>query len=151
MEFQSWIFGQIVIDIGIVLILLTFIFFHFKMKKNNEYSNASLKNAEEIISEMEQITQLMGKNLEEKRELNTRVVAQLEQVIAKAEKTRKQLQKIVSDSSIRLGNGYVTQEDMENTRQSINELLNKGISQKEISRHLGISQAEIDLFLKLHA
>jgi hypothetical protein len=149
MEIQSWIFGQIVIDIVIAVILILFIFFQFRKKGDNEFIKPSLRNAEDILAEIEQITEVMGKNLEEKRELSARIIEQLEQVILRAEKSRKQFQKIIKDYNTNMGCKPETPHDMENTKHSINSLLNKGVSRKEISQHLGISLAEIDLLLKL--
>ena len=149
MEIQSWIFGQIVIDIVIAVILILFIFFQFRKKGDNEFIKPSLRNAEDILAEIEQITKVMGKNLEEKKELSARIIEQLEQVILKAEKSRKQFQEMVKYYNTNRGYKPETPEDINNTRRSINSLLNKGISRKEISRHLGISLAEIDLLLKL--
>jgi hypothetical protein len=149
MEIQSWIFGQIVIDIIIAVILILFIFFQFKKKGNNEFIKPSWGNVEDILTEIEQITKVMGKNLEEKRELSAQIIEQLEQVIAKAEKSRKQFQKMVKEYNTNMGCKPGMLEDMDNARHSINALLNKGASRKEISKHLGISLAEIDLLLKL--
>ena len=128
MEIQSWILGQIVIDIVIAVILIMFIFSQFRKKGNNEFLSPTLRNADDILAAIQQITKVMGKNLEENKELSTRIIEQLEQVIQKAEKSRKQFQKMVKDCNTNMVCKPEAPEDMNNTRRSINALLNKGVS-----------------------
>lgn len=149
MEIQGWILTQIIVDILIALVLILFIFSQFRKKDAPDHIKPSLRKAEEILAEIEKLTKVMGKNLEEKRELSVKIVEQMEQVIARAEKSRNQLQKIVKDCNTNPDGRRGAPEEMDRTRHSINTLLSKGIARNEISRHLGIPLAEIDLLLKL--
>jgi len=149
MEIQSWIIGQIAIDIIIAALLIWFILSQIRKKDERNDFEASLLKAEGILSEMREVTQVLGINLEDKRVLGNRILEQLDEGLRKADESRGQLQKIIKQCSTNMTDRTSTLNDTDQTRSSVNALLEKGMSRIEISQHLGISLGEIDLLLKL--
>ena len=149
MEIQTWIIGQIVLDIIMAALLVWFILFQFRKNGTGFNFKAAFQKSESILSEMEHITQALEKNLMEKREISARILQRLDDTLEKADESRKQLQKLIREHSA----GPVPQmdplEDTHKTRELINTMLDKGIQKTEISHHLGISIGELDLLLKL--
>lgn len=149
MEVYNWIVGQIVIDILMALVLLWFIFFHSRKKGPENNLEEDFRKSESILSEMREITQVLEKNLDEKRELSNRILKQLDAGLKRAEERYREIQKITKEYGNDLTHNSGTLTDTEKTRTSIKTLLKKGLSKVEISQHLGISLGEIELLLKL--
>ena len=151
MEAQTWIIGQIIIDIIIVVPLLWFIRFYLKGKGPGIDAGDILEKTESILSEMRELSQNLDKNLEEKKELTRTLIDQLDDGIQKADKTFKQVQKIMKDMGADPVNPLNPEKDADRIRVSVNALLAKGLSKGEVAQHLGISVGEIDLLLKLQS
>ena len=149
MEVHNWILGQVIIDIIMALVLLWFIFFHSRKNGSGNNLEEEFRKSELILAEMREITQVLEKNLEEKRDLSNRILKQLDDGLKKAEESRREIQKITKEYGSDLTNNSGTLTDTEKTRDSIKALQNKGLSKVEISQHLGISLGEIELLLKL--
>ena len=149
MEANNWIVGQIVIDILIALVLLWFIFVHSRKKGSENNFEEDFQKSESILSEMTEITQVLERNLDEKRELSNRILQKLDEGLKRAEERYLEIQKITKRYGNDLTHNSGTLTDTEKTRASIKTLLKKGLSKVEISQHLGISLGEIDLLLKL--
>jgi hypothetical protein len=149
MEAHSWIIGQIIIDIIMAALMLWFIRFHFKKKRPGQDIGAAFREPEIILSEMRQISRTLEKNLEEKKELSRHILGQLDDGLKRAEERYQQIQKIVQGYSTNLTYQPDILKDARQARSSVNALLAKGLSRKEIAQHLGISMGEIELLLKL--
>ena len=148
MEVQTWIIGQIAIDIIIAILILWFIGSHFKVKKSVNDKDSIFQEPEMIISEMRQISQELDKNLKEKREISQQILVQLDEGLRKADETFRQVQKIIKEFGS-AAHPKVSLKDTVKTRESVNALLAKGLSRGEVAQHLGISIGEIELLIKL--
>jgi len=149
MEAHSWIIGQIIIDIIMAALMLWFIRFHFKKKRPGQDIGATFREPETILSEMRQISRTLEKNLEEKKELSRHILGQLDDGLKRAEERYQQIQKIIQGYSTNMTYQPDILKDARQARSSVNALLAKGLSRREISQHLGISAGEIELLLKL--
>ncbi|MBW2609904.1 MAG: hypothetical protein JRC68_06135 [Deltaproteobacteria bacterium] len=151
MEAHSWIIGQIIIDIIMLSLILWFIRFHFKRNIPGQDIGVTFQEPEAILSEMRQISRTLEKNLEEKKELSRHILRQLDEGLKKAEDRYQQIQKIIREYSTNSAYQPGILKDARQARSSVNALLAKGLSRKEIAQHLGISAGEIELLLKLQA
>jgi hypothetical protein len=148
-ETQSWIIFQILIDIIMAVLLLWFIRFHFKTRGTGSHTETAFKKAEEILTEMGQISQGLEKNLDEKKLLSQNILEQLDKGLKKAEERYNLIEQSIKnlDKSKTDQSGHVIN-DKKHIQKSINELIGKGYSEKEISRILGIPAGEIELLIK---
>ena len=149
MAIQSWIIGQIVLDILVAALLGWFILFRFRKNRIGANFDNAFDKSQSILAEMERITRELEKNLEEKRDLSNRIVRQLDESLSKADESRRQLQKLIKEYNTRPVFQTTPTDDAQKTRELINALLHKGMKKTEVSRHLGISMGELDLLLKL--
>ena len=148
METQIWIIGQIAIDLLMVMLLLWFLKSQKRGQMTWQDQEAVIQKSAAILSEMQEISRSLEKNLEEKKALSRHILEQLDQGLKRAEESYHQLSGIILKSGNTLPRqGSVT--DNSNTRSSVLALLEKGLTREEIGRHLGISVGEIELMLKL--
>ena len=149
METQIWIISQIFIDIVMIALLLWFVRLHRKRGVSWKDFEVETRKSESILSEMRQIGQSLEQNLEVKKELSRHILNQLDQALKRAEESYKQIYKIIPKTGITPTDRPFPAKETDQTRASINGLLEKGKSREEIAKNLGISVGEIELFLKL--
>ena len=149
MEFQSWIIGQILIDIVIVLLLVWFMRAHFRKKTIGNYNAEVFEECDRLLSEMKNLSRQLDVNLKEKKELSRKILFQLDEGLQKADESFQQIRKIHKELGTKNSGSMDFSKDTEKMRSSVNSLLSKGLSSEEISQHLGISIGEIDLLIKL--
>jgi hypothetical protein len=150
MDIQTWIIGQSIVEIVIICLVLWFIKSHIAMQKKNARMDTLFERPEQIISEMKEVTRLLEKNLEEKREISRRMLGQLEDILKRADHTYNELQGLMKEYSLRPLNASPAAQDSIKMRTSVNDLLRQGLSKEETAKRLGISISEIDLLIKLN-
>ena len=151
MDIQNWIIAQLVIDAVLVFCILLFMRSYLRSKKTENDFGDIFQKPENIISEMQEITRQLDRNLEEKKELSRLILSQLDDGLKRAEESFKQLQGVIREFSSKGGNSRETIKDREKIWVSVSSLLAKGLSKEEIAQHIGISVSEIELLLKLHS
>ncbi|NLA74298.1 MAG: hypothetical protein GX846_02280 [Deltaproteobacteria bacterium] len=149
MDIQTWVIGQLLVEIVIIGLMLWFIRGHNDMKKKNNEIEALFENPEKIISEMQEITRLLENNLEEKKEISRRMLGQLEDILKRADHTYNELQSLMKEYSSSPA-VHPAAQDSKRMLASVNDLLRRGHSKEEISGKLGISIGEIELLVKLN-
>jgi hypothetical protein len=148
METQVWIGIQILIDLIMVALLVWFLGSHARRQMSWRDQEMVIQKAESILAEMRAISQTLEANLQEKKELGSHILAQLDQGLKKAEETYLQISRINPRLGASMGQPDPMKET-ERTRSTIHTLLQKGLSKEETAQHLGISVGEIELLLKL--
>ena len=149
MEIQTWIIGQIAIEIIIIFLMLWFLKSHFAEKKKKDELSSVFEQPERILAEMRELTRQLDKNLEEKKEISRKMLGQLEDILKKADQSYNQLQNIMKEYSSRPAHISNSEQDSQRIRTSVNELLKRGFSNENIAQQLGISVSEIELLLKM--
>jgi cell shape-determining protein MreC len=149
MDIQTWIIGQSIVEIIIICLVLWFIKGHLAMQKKNARMDSLLERPEQIISEMKEVTRLLEKNLEEKKEISRRMLGQLEDILKRADHTHNELKSLMKEYSLRPVSDHPAANDSKRMRASVNDLLKKGLSKEEVAGKLGISTSEIELLIKL--
>jgi predicted transcriptional regulator len=150
MDIQNWIIAQLVIDAVLGFCILLFIRSYMKSKKTNNDIGDIFQKPENIISEMQELTRQLDRNLEEKKELSRVILNQLDDGLKRAEETFNQLQGVVREFGTKGVNTQDIIKDREKIWSSVSSLLAKGLSKEEIAQHIGISVSEIELLLKFH-
>ena len=150
MDLQLWIIGQIAIDLlmGAVLLWVLVSGYRHRAREGQERRQAA-ERSERILAEMNAITRELEENLEEKRELTTRLLGRLDESLARAEKRYDQLQELSRAADSASKRDTVSVNPTRSTKESIRSLLERGLSKEEVAQRLNISGAELDLFLKL--
>lgn len=151
MDIQNWIIAQLVIDVVLGFCIVLFMRSYMKSKKDDNDINDIFRKPEAIISEMQELTRQLDRNLKEKKELSRIILDQLDDGLKRADDSFNHLQGIIKEFSTKGVNSQGTVKDSEKMRSSVNGLLAKGLSKEEIAQHTGISVSEIDLLLKLHS
>ena len=149
MEAQSWIIGQVIIDLFIAALLVWSIRLHFKDNSKSIDSEKIFAKSEKILSDMNELSQSLDKNLEEKRELSRKTLRRLDEGLRRAEDSFQQIQKLIREFGAKVNPQSEIMNDTQKTRSSISRLLDKGLSKEEIAHLLGISIGEIELLSKL--
>jgi len=144
MASQALVLGQIVIDL-VLLILLSYLIFRLlprKAEAGNEGQSATLvRQAEELRSELE-------RNIEEKRQLTGKILANLDERLVSAREVRDRLDQLLARAS---GGGVNRTEGGEPSRRSaVLTLAARGVSAGEIASILELPRGEVDLMIKLH-
>ena len=126
MEIQSWIIGQVVIDLVIAALLLWFVLTGILRKKNwiVQDTDAAFKRSEKILVEMREISQDFEKNLIEKRELSRSILKHLDEGLERARDSSLEIQKIIREYSADMVQPGMI-EDTEQTKLAIRKLLSK--------------------------
>jgi hypothetical protein len=150
MDAQTWIIGQIVIDVIMVCVLLWFLRLYSRGQLSWKNHTAVLRKSEELLSDMLSISDDLEKNLREKKEISRSILEQLDRSLQKAEESHRQLSKIASES----GTGFTGEtsfvaDDADQLRSSVASLIDKGLSKEEIAKDLCVSIGEIDLLIRL--
>lgn len=148
MEVQTWIIGQIGIDIIIAILILWFIKSHLKVKNSVNYNDSVFQEPERILSEMRQLSLQLDKNLKEKKEISRNILDQLDEGLQRADETFRQIQNIIKEFGTHTARSKDPLKETDKIRESINSLLAKGLSREEIAQHIGISVGEIELLIK---
>lgn len=149
MEIQTWITGQIAIEIILICLMLWFLKSHLTMRKKNSELNSVFEKPEKILAEMRELTRQLDKNLEEKKEIGNKILRQLEDILKKADRSYSQLQGIMKEYGSQPAHSNYTGHDSQRIRRSVNDLMDDGLSKEEIAQQLGISVSEIELLVKL--
>ena len=149
MTIETWVIGQTAIEIIIIFLLLWFIKSHLAMRKKNIDLSAVLEKPEQILAEMKELTRQLDKNLEEKKEISSRMLGQLDDILKKADQSYNQLENLIKEYSSRPVHSFNSEHDSRRVRTSVNDLLKQGLSKQEIAQRLGISVGEIELLVKL--
>ncbi len=139
MEIQSWIMVQLCVDLlmfGLLILLL-------KAQLANRPGQGGLKKAAEkseaLLEEMRQLSLGLERNLEEKRALTQRILAELDKRLSQADAASLQLKTLHASSKAPI------------TLESIRKLKSKGFSIEDIARRLDIPVGEVALTVKLQA
>ena len=150
MDIQLWIIGQIAIDLlmGAVLLWVLVSVSRRKTREGEERRQAA-ERSEKILAEMNAITRELEENLEEKRELTSRLLGRIEESLARAEKRYDQFQDLFDAADSASNRDTVSVNSNPSTKDAIRSLLGKGMSKEEVAQHLNISVGEIELLLKL--
>ena len=150
MDAQTWVIGQIVIDVIMVSVLLCFLRLYSRGQLSWKNHTAVLNKSEELLSDMRSISDDLERNLREKKEISRSILEQLDHSLRRAEESHRQLSKIasVSSSGVSRETSFV-EDDADQLRSSVASLLDRGLSKEEIAKDLGISIGEIDLLIRL--
>ncbi len=149
METQSWIIGQIIIDIFMAALLLWFIRYRTKGKGADNNLGRVFERSEKILSEMRELSRQLDKNLEEKRMLSRKILGQLDEGMHRADEAYRQFQDIIRDYGHDRCPIPDPLADSSRIKSSVKALLERGLSREEVAQHLGISVGEIELLIKL--
>jgi len=149
MEPQFWIGIQVFLDLLMVALLVWFVVSCGRRQASWQNHEAAIRKSEAILAEIREITQTLEVNLQEKRELSSRILAQLEQGLKRAEESTSQISKIIPKTGRATAGHADLRSDPHRTHASVQALLAKGLTKEEVARHLGISVGEIELLLKL--
>ena len=143
------IFGQTLIDL-IILTLLIWLIRVSSNKGNTKRSGTDdFQMPEVLVKEMREIAENLDKNLEQKKILSHDILTRLNEGLEQAEAYTKRIEKINEAYGYQLRERVSDLKDREQTRASIQALISKGFSREEVARHLGITQGEIELLIKL--
>ena len=143
------IFGQTLIDL-IILTLLIWLIRVSSNKGNTKRSGTDdFQMPEVLVKEMREIAENLDKNLEQKKILSHDILTRLNEGLKQAEAYTKRIEKINEAYGYQLRERVSDLKDREQTRASIQALISKGFSREEVARHLGITQGEIELLIKL--
>jgi hypothetical protein len=150
MDAQTWVIGQIIIDVIMVSVLLWFLRLYSRGQLSWKNHTAVLNKSEELLSDMRHISDDLERNLREKKEISRSILEQLDRSLRRAEESYRQLSKIASVS----GAGFIKEasleaDDADQLRSSVTSLLDIGLPKEEIARDLGVSIGEIDLLIRL--
>ncbi len=148
MEANNLIIVQILIDIFMAVLLLGFMLYYFRNRKGANIEASEFQKPQDILNEMRKISQTLEENLKEKKELSNNILKELEKGIKKAEQSSIVIQEAIKESN-KVPIPSSSFKDANYTRSSIEALLDKGLTKKDISEHLDIPIVEIDLLLKL--
>ncbi len=149
MDIHNWIIAQLAIDAFLAFCILLFIRHYIKSKKKDDRSSDIFQRPEVIISEMQELTKQLDKNLEEKKELSRKILHQLDEGLKRAEESFDQLQGVIREFSTKGPDSRNTVKDSEKMWSSVRSLMAKGVKKEEIAQYMGISVGEIDLMVKL--
>ena len=150
MNIQTWIIAQSIVEIIIICLMLWFIKSHLAMQKKNARMDSLFERPEQIISEMKEVTRLLEKNLEEKREISRTMLGQLEDILKRADHTYNELQGLMKEYSSNPVNAHPAAQESKKMRSSVSDLIKQGLSKEEIAGKLNISISEIELLIKLN-
>jgi DNA-binding NarL/FixJ family response regulator len=143
------IFGQTLIDLIILTLLIWLIKVSGDKGSTKRSSTDDFQIPEVLVKEMREIAENLDKNLEQKKILSHDILARLNEGLEQAETYTKRIEKINEAYGYQLSERVSDLKDREQTRASIQALISKGFSREEIARHLGITQGEIELLIKL--
>ena len=101
MDIQNWIIAQLIIDAFLGFCILLFIRSYTKSKKTDNVAGDIFQRPENIITEMQELTRQLDRNLEEKKELTRVILNQLDEGLKRAEETFNQLQGVIREFSTR--------------------------------------------------
>ncbi len=142
--------GQIVIDAVLVGVLLWLIVAGNRRKTRDMETQAeALRKSDEILAQMRDIAEELEGNLEEKRELTHRLLGRLDETLERAERRYEQFNALFESTDSAAAHDQVSLRETRGTLESIRSLLDKGLTKEEAAQRLGLSKAEIELFLKL--
>jgi DNA-binding NarL/FixJ family response regulator len=144
-----WIGAQVFLDLLMVALLLWFLRAFSRRDGSFREHEQAVTRAEAILAEMREIGRVLEANLNEKKELSSRILTQLDQALKQADESCGRISAILPEIGRGLSPAPTEPRDPEKTRTSIYALLAKGLQKEEIARHLGISQGEIELMMKL--
>jgi hypothetical protein len=143
------IFGQILIDLIILALLVWLIRVTGERVKSERSPMGDLQMPEVLVKEIREIAEDLGKNLEQKRRISHDILSRLDDKLEQADAFVKIMENIRQADCLQFGERIFDSKDREQTRSSIQSLLSKGFSKEEIARHLGITLGEIELLIKL--
>ena len=143
------IFGQTLIDLIILALLIWLIKVSGNKGNTTRSGTDDFQIPEVLVKEMREIAENLDKNLEQKKILSHDILARLNEGLEQAEAYTKRIEKINEAYGYQLRERVSDLKDREQTRASIQALISKGFSEEEIARHLGITQGEIELLIKL--
>jgi hypothetical protein len=143
------IFGQILIDLVILILLIWLIKVSGNRAKFSGSRIDDLQIPDMLVKEIQEISEDLNKNLEQKKRLGHDILTKLNDGLEQAEAYVKRIEKINEVYGFQLRERVFDLKDREQTRSSIQALMSKGFSREEIARHLGMTLGEIDLLIKL--
>lgn len=148
MQPQFWIGVQVFLDIAMVVLLVFFLRSFSRREATWREHEAIINKAETVLVEMREISRSLEANLQEKKELSKRMLAQMDQELKRAEESYRRISAILPELS-RVNSDRSQRMDPERTRSSVFALLEKGLNKEDIARILGVSLGEIELMTKL--
>lgn len=141
--------AQVFLDLLMVGLLLWFLRSFSRRDASWRDHEQSVRRAEIILGEMREIGEVLDANLKEKKDLSNRILTRLDQALKRADESCSRLSAIIPEIGRFPSATPTDSKDPEKTRASVCALLGKGLQKEEIARHLGISQGEIELMMKL--
>lgn len=148
MQHQFWIGVQVFLDIAMVVLLVFFLRSFSRREATWREHEAIINKSETVLVEMREISRSLESNLQEKKELSKRMLAQMDQELKRAEESYSRISAILPELS-RVSSDRSQRMDPERTRSSVFALLEKGLNKEDIARTLGVSLGEIELMTKL--
>jgi hypothetical protein len=143
MASQALVLGQIVVDL-VLLALLSYLIFRLLPRKvdvaNDGESATLVRQAGELRSELE-------RNIEEKRQLTTKFLADLDERLIRARDVRDRLEHLLSRAN---GSGIGRNQGSEPSRRAAAlALAARGVSAGEVASILELPRGEVELMIKL--
>jgi hypothetical protein len=149
MQEQYWVVAQLAIDI-FMLVLLVVLLKNMSRKRGTAVNPSSVYlQPENLLKEMKQISEILEKNLEEKRTLTRNIITELETLLSDAERASLRLEGLMDTWKRSRLSDKNRLSDTEHLKKSASALLEKGMAKKEIARRLDVPLGELELMLKL--
>jgi DNA-directed RNA polymerase specialized sigma24 family protein len=139
MGIQSWIVVQLCVDLGMFVLLILLLRAQLAARPGQGGLKRAAEKSEALLQEMRQLSLDLEQNLEEKRALTQRILAELDRRLSQADAASLQLK------ALQASNRNPT------TLDAILQLRSKGFSIDDIARRLDIPVGEVALTVKLQA
>ena len=151
MELKILIISQLVLDLLILGILVVMGRLYLNRKAVRADFQSSMDRAMDLIKEMEALGASLQEILGEKRKLATKLMADLDAKLQKADRIREEIENVTKINTHVHGQPRSGRDmnKMHTTKGMIRELLSKGLSKEDISKQLGLAGGELDLIMKL--
>jgi hypothetical protein len=139
MEIQSWIVVQLCVDLLMFGLLILLLKAQLAARPGHGGLKKAAEKSEALLEEMRQLSLGLEQNLEEKRALTQRILAELDRRLSQADTASLQLKALQASSH------------NPTTLDAIRKLRSKGFSIDDIARRLDIPIGEVALTVKLQA
>jgi hypothetical protein len=151
METQFWIIGQIAIDVFMLILLAGVLRFHLRQRVSLDRFETAAQESQSLLAEMRQISSALEQNLGEKKSLTRHLLEEFDNRVTRAEKASFELEEVLKIYSHRYRSTEISGNLAGPKKESIEALLDKGLSKEDISKHLGVPVGELELILKLQS
>jgi len=137
MQVQLWIVVQFCVDLLMFGLLILLLKAQLANRPGKSGLGKAAEKSEALLEEMRQLCLGLERNLEEKRTLSQKILAELDRRLVQADAVSVQLKTLRASSKT------------PNTPESIRKLKSNGLSIEDIARRLNIPAGEVALTLKL--